>query len=274
MLSKERRSKHTVHTLDRASQRKPAIEKDNEEVQLEKLVFGDDEGFNQALRTYDVEDSDGGDISDDSVDRGIDASEPEEEEEEEGELDEVADDELFFIDAGIPKGEASALVLAAEEDNGDDTDAPAWIDSEDEKIVVSLASNTRLRKLRRTEAEDLVHGREYIKRLQQQFERLYPRPAWAVQAETGTRRKKKRRRASFQDGSGDEIDSDDSMDLDALDGQPLSRLLRSTDLLTEAPSSDSSRRMLRAGILDIQRSKDIGDTQPVRRILPGLQKPC
>lgn len=157
--------------------------------------------------------------------------------------------------------------MSTQQEDPDDTDAPAWIDSEDEKIVVSLASNTRLRKLRKTEAEDLVHGKEYIKRLQQQFERLHPRPAWALQAENGNRRKKKRR-SSFQEGSGDEIDSDDSIDLEEIDVQPLSKLLRSTDLLTESPSSDSSKRILRAGILDIQRSKDIGGTQPVRRILP------
>lgn len=169
---------------------------------------------------------------------------------------------------------ASVLVnRETKEDSEIENDAPAWVDSEDEKIVVSLASDTRLRKLRTVEADDLVNGKEYIKRLRQQFERLYPRPAWAIQAESG-HRKKRRKRLSTAGGGGssgssaEENDSDDSMDDldDEIESQPLLKLLQTTDALTEAqPSLASGRKVLRAGILDIQRSKDIGAVQPVRR---------
>ena len=168
----------------------------------------------------------------------------------------------------MPATHANALVntgAAEEQDSENEINAPAWVDSEDEKIVVSLASDTRLRKLRTMEADDLVNGKEYIKRLQLQFERLYPRPAWALQAESGHRKKRRKGLSS----SADENDSDSSMELDEIESQPLLKLLQSTDALTEAQSSTSGgKRTLRAGILDIQRSKDIGPVQPVRTPFP------
>jgi U3 small nucleolar RNA-associated protein 18 len=52
------------------------------------------------------------------------------------------------------------------------SNAPAWHDSDDERLLVSLASNNRLRKLRRSEDEDVINGREYARRLRQQYEFL------------------------------------------------------------------------------------------------------
>jgi U3 small nucleolar RNA-associated protein 18 len=47
-------------------------------------------------------------------------------------------------------------------------DAPAWSDSDDERISVSLAARPQLRKLRRTAAEDVITGKEYSRRLRKQ----------------------------------------------------------------------------------------------------------
>jgi len=44
----------------------------------------------------------------------------------------------------------------------------AWEDSDDERVVVSLADNPRLRKLRVTEDENLISGKDYQKRLRRQ----------------------------------------------------------------------------------------------------------
>jgi U3 small nucleolar RNA-associated protein 18 len=46
---------------------------------------------------------------------------------------------------------------------------PAWSDSDDERISVSLAARPQLRKLRRTEAEDVITGKEYSRRLRKQY---------------------------------------------------------------------------------------------------------
>ena len=130
--------------------------------------------------------------------------------------------------------------------------------------MVSLASNTRLRKLRRAKEEDLIDGKEYVKRLQQQFEMLYPRPSWAKAADTRKHRKKQRR-TSVSGSSEDEEDSDAmSIDLDDISSQPLSNLLQSTAPLTKNPYDEASPfRQLRPDHIDVQRSRDVGESQPV-----------
>ena len=60
------------------------------------------------------------------------------------------------------------------------------------------------------------------------------------------------------DSSGDDMDVDD----EELSAQPLAKLLRSTAPLTR--TGQGKRAKLRAEVLDIQRTKDIPGTQPVR----------
>ena len=146
--------------------------------------------------------------------------------------------------------------------------AAAWVDSDDERIVVSLASNPRLRKLRLTESEDLVNGKVYIKRLRQQFERLYPVPDWANPSAARNPPPRKRRRASNHSNSSDEAASSDDMSVDSddLSTQPLAKLLQSTTnfLRTSTPAAYPTSRKLRPEVIDIQRTKDVNDVQPVR----------
>lgn len=141
---------------------------------------------------------------------------------------------------------------------------PAWVDSDDERMVISLASNPRLRKLRVSESEDLVNGKEYTKRLRRQFERLNPIPDWANPS--GTNRPRKRRRTSRDADSSDESSSGDEMavDDDDLSVQPLAKLLQNADSLTQTTSANpSGRKRLRPEVIDIQRTKDVGGIQPV-----------
>lgn len=46
---------------------------------------------------------------------------------------------------------------------------PAWVDESDAKFNVDIDSKSRLRKLKQTEAEKVVDGDEYSKRLQEQY---------------------------------------------------------------------------------------------------------
>ena len=152
-------------------------------------------------------------------------------------------------------------------------DPPAWIDSDDERITVSLASNPRLRKLRRTEDEDLVNGKEYTKRLRDQFERLYPVPEWAdpsASKELASRRKRRHRLTrsdsqSEQDSSADEM----LIDSDSLSAQPLAKLLKDSSSFTQPllPQSNT-RQKLRPENIDIQRAKDVTGVQPVKSYFP------
>lgn len=51
----------------------------------------------------------------------------------------------------------------------DNSHAPAWEDSDDERLTISLASYSQRRKLRDTETDDVVSGTEYSRRLRRQY---------------------------------------------------------------------------------------------------------
>ena len=153
-----------------------------------------------------------------------------------------------------------------DEAQSDEDNAAAWVDSDDERIVVSLAANPRLRKLRISEAEDLINGREYTKRLRRQFERLYPVPEWAHPSATRKQSQKKRERTSNSSESSDASPSDDEMSLETkkLSTQPLAKLLQNTVALIRPTTTHStSRKKLRPEVIDVHRTKDVGTSQAV-----------
>ena len=160
------------------------------------------------------------------------------------------------MDAG-PSDVTDALVpQPTSEDDESEADAPAWDDSDDDRLMVSLAGNSRLRKLRVSEAEDQISGREYAKRLRRQFQRMNPVPEWALAGEPAT----KRRRLSAADETSD---SEDEMDMDdepVAAQQPLAQLLRSSGALLN--NSATKKGKLRPEVIDIQRTRDIPLTQP------------
>jgi U3 small nucleolar RNA-associated protein 18 len=216
-------------------------ERDETEERLEKLIFGDEAGFLSGLQAP-------------TARKGLvlrpDSNEEASADEEDGDFEDLPDDELFFLDSGT--GEAPLVTPKDHEHTRGDKDQPAWIDSDDDRLTVSLASNTRLRKLRDTEADDIISGREYIRRLRRQYERLHPTPAWVEYA-------RKRRKIS-KDHETDASDSDVSMeDSDSLSEiLPLSSLLRSGGQLVNIKRHSSSvRRKLRPEVIDIQRTKDV-----------------
>lgn len=225
---------------DAQKQRNAAtLAKDSDEEDLEKLVLGDFSGFRANLQdglgaTYD----DSGNM----ILRG-------EDDDDDGELEEVADTDLFMFDTGVAGEKGSTTKTAAQ-----DANAPVWVDSDDEKLAVSLASATRLRKLRIAEDEDLVSGTEYCKRLRQQFLRLNPAPSWARYAD-GRPSKKQRRTSGAAGSSSDSSDaSDDDGDLTT---QPMAKFLRDINRLTGRDSVKNRR--LRPEVLDIQRTREIPD---------------
>ncbi|KAJ9626382.1 U3 snoRNP protein [Taxawa tesnikishii (nom. ined.)] len=223
-------------------------DKDAGEEELERLVFGDSVGFREGIQNFAVpeDDMDGEEAVVETDGTGFEG------------LDDAA---LFFMDTG-PSGIQPSAVAETETDEEDKRTArhpPAWEDSDDERLVVSLASVPRLRKLRRTEAEDVISGREYVKRLRKQFEMLNSVPDWALQATKRPGRKK--RRLTENGDSADEV-SDEDMD-DDLFTEPLAKLLQDgTGLVRRAEAGGAKKRKLRPGVLDIQRVKDIPGVQP------------
>lgn len=241
----------SVHIqVDQKLQEKPVLPKDAEEEELERMIFGDSEGFRQGIESFSLGRTTGtyDDASDES---GA----------EDADLDNLADQDLFFFDAGPVAAPAGAVAPKAADDTDDEDDKPAWEDSDDERLVVSLASVPQLRKLRETADDDMVNGKEYARRLRKQYERLCPMPDWAVHA-TG-KANKKRRRTMDDDESGDESASDMDVDDDDLSTQPLAKLLKDADILSRTSRSSVKRRKLQAGTIDIQRLKDVAKAGPV-----------
>lgn len=128
--------------------------------------------------------------------------------------------------------------------------------------MISLASVPRLRKLRTTEAEDVVNGKEYSRRLRKQFELLNPPPAWAQHALD--RFATKRRRLSADRDSQVE-DSQDEMDLDdeLPSVAPLTKLLQDAEsLVRQSGTGTGKKRKLRPEVISIQKLKDVPGIQP------------
>lgn len=213
----------------------PVQEKDAEEEFLEKLIFGDAEGFEAGLNELG-----GGGYSDDGSDgeeRGIGLAGDGDGDADAGgaDLQALQDDELFFVDEGpsgtdiIPTKGHEEGGEGEEEEEEEDDDLPAWQDSDDEMLTISLANRGLLRKLRDTESEDLISGKEYSARLRRQFERIYPVPEWA--AASGGSDRRRRKRVGLDGSSSDEEMGgvEEGGDEEAVRSAPsLEEILRST----------------------------------------------
>jgi U3 small nucleolar RNA-associated protein 18 len=236
---------------------KPILPKDAEEEELERMIFGDSAGFKQGLEDFSLDRTAGayGELSN-------------EDEDEEADIEGVPDQDLFFFDAGPVAAPAGSVAVAKADETEDEDDKPAWEDSDDERLVVSLASVPQLRKLRETLDDDMVNGKEYSRRLRRQYERLYPAPDWAIHA---TGKAKQKRRRTMDDNESGSSASDVDMDEEDLSSQPLARLLKDADLLSRNTRGPMKRRKLQAGTVDIQRLKDVMKAGPVSTMLDQIQ---
>jgi U3 small nucleolar RNA-associated protein 18 len=223
-------------------------DKDESEEELERLVFGDSAGFMQGVQDFLLD-----------TDATHAAVAHTEKSEDESDREELADEELFFFDSGarVPTSAITTSTTAQ-----DEPEKPAWNDSDDERMVVSLASVPRLRKLRETEEEDVVSGKEYVRRLRKEYQRLHPAPKWALQAMS---KADKKRRQAADDGDTSENSFSD-MELDGDDNlstRPLAKLLKDADILARASRGAVKRRKLQSGTVNIHRLKDVAKKGPV-----------
>lgn len=168
--------------------------------------------------------------------------------------------QLFFLDSGtapVSTDLAQSPEMPPDEGDGEGDAPPAvWHDSDDERLTISLASHQRLRKLRLAESEDVISGKEYVRRLRRQFQWLHPVPEWADPV--------KQRRAAGRDSDSDADDMDTDNEEEQMSTQPLAKLLQgAADLINTENETRGGKKKLRQEVLDIQRLKDVGGTQPV-----------
>ncbi|KAH9902216.1 Indigoidine synthase A like protein-domain-containing protein [Xylariomycetidae sp. FL2044] len=228
------------------------LDKDSDEEELERLVLGDSANFRENLFKDETRPAHSesklrgfGDISDDDKGTG---------------LQHLDDADLFTFDFGGAATNEKQLTVAtkAKAPTQSEEDAPAWEDSDDERLVVSLANTNQLRKLRLNETEDVVDGTEYIRRLRQQYLRLNPLPEWAQESNQRPIKRRRRSSAASDDSlASDEVDSDQGDDAEA-SALPLDKFLRDASALKGGQSQKA--RKLRPEVIDIQRSRDIPDS--------------
>ncbi|KAL4957955.1 WD40-repeat-containing domain protein [Aspergillus filifer] len=239
-------------TKQKNSREEKVLEKDEAEKKLESMLFGDSDEFQSALKNgHDSNALTLTTISDVSADEA-------EGDQEEENLEDMADDDLFFLDSGagpVSTELESPATPAEDQDEDDMNKLPAlWHDSDDERITVSLAGNNRLRKLRVNEAEDIISGKEYIRRLRRQYLQLHPTPDWA---------NPNLNKAGEDEDASDRVDEMDTDDEEVTSTQPLAKLLQTIDFTKmETTSATGGRPKLRKEVIGIQRLKDIGKDQP------------
>ncbi|KAL3327150.1 hypothetical protein AABB24_037715 [Solanum stoloniferum] len=93
------------------------------------------------------------------------------------------DSAMFFVDRtadsalSVYEGDAPLVqegIVEVEKER-----KPVWVDDEEEKASIKIASVNRLRKLRKEEGEDVVSGSTYVERLRAQHAKLNPGTEWA-----------------------------------------------------------------------------------------------
>lgn len=227
------------------------MEKDSDEEELERLVLGNAESFKKRLFERDI-------LADlENLEQGKELQLARGNDEATSDLEGMQDSDLFMIDTGRSSGPLSKVDGKEKHVGAESADVPAWVDSDDERLAVSLATASRLRKLRIAEQEDVVTGTDYTERLRKQYLTLNPLPKWAQEAQG--HRSKRRRRSSHgsESSSGLSADEDDQGEITA---QPLNEFLRDATRLSRADNSKSQR--LKPEVLDIQRTRDIPDKHP------------
>ncbi|KAL9946102.1 hypothetical protein D7B24_006002 [Verticillium nonalfalfae] len=228
----------------------PVAEKDAEEEELERLVLGSKASFRQNLFSNDS-------LADFDLlekDRQLQLTKADE-----PNLEGVDDADLFFVDAApSAPGQHSTQPKKTEKEAAASAAAPAWEDSDDERLTVSLAGVSQLRKLRIAESEDVVTGAEYAQRLRRQYLALNPLPKWAREAEGRPAKRRRRSSAAASDSSSSSEDDDAEESDSELSAAPLEKLLRDVGRL--AGKDDGKKRRLRPEVIDIQRTRPIPDT--------------
>ncbi|KAH3681503.1 hypothetical protein WICPIJ_007526 [Wickerhamomyces pijperi] len=223
--------------------------KDEEELALEKLVFGDAEGFGDGLKNVDS-------IYDEDYDEGEDSDDSDEED-----LEHIQDDQLFFVDDGEGEDKMDVDEDSEEESESEDEDtSDAWSDSEDENINVSLLDSNRTKKLRHAETDSVIGGKQYISRLRSQFEKIYPRPEWADSYEEDD---------VDEEGSDREagvLTDDEDSQFESGDVRALANLLRQTSKYTNTKQS----KLLPPIKLDILKLKDANQNHASRSAIQTL----
>ncbi|POS68840.1 small nucleolar ribonucleoprotein complex subunit [Diaporthe helianthi] len=254
-------------TPSKSTEQMDVDEADSDEEELERLVLGNKAGFRENLLRHAEDAGDGEALKSLGLDDGRHAP---------GAIghEDLDDSALFMFDTGSAPAQGKQPTEMPRHAANDDGPQPAWLDSDDEKLAVSLAGVKQLRKLRESDADDLIGGVEYTRRLRQYYLRLNPLPSWAIDSSEQRKTKRRKRSSAVSDGSDTSSGSEPSGDEEDISALPLERFLRDAGAL-HGEGGRRKKRKLRPEVIDIQRTRDIPDTHkgPVESISFHPQHP-
>ncbi|EDO16461.1 hypothetical protein Kpol_1066p26 [Vanderwaltozyma polyspora DSM 70294] len=238
---------------------------DKEELELASIVFGDSSGFQSNLSNFDLnfllnereeelDDFEAKEFASESEDENM-----------HNDMNNINDDQLFFIDDGETNEESNKFDETSDkmdlddsegesENDDEDNDENCWSDSDDEKLNVSITTSNRSKKLRTSYQQTKVNGNEYIRRLRAQFEKLYPKPDWVDQESSG------------ENENSDDSDNEDLEGVTDGDINALTKILSTTYQYKDHTNS----KLLPSKQLDILRLKDANISHPSKSAIQSL----
>lgn len=233
---------------------------DEEEQLLAKIVFGDTSDFQENIKNFDLElllNEQEDDITE-TYGEGHFSDQENDDEDNNEELNRVQDDQLFFVDDGEVKEDEDVDMDESESsdessDESIDGAENAWHDSDDEGVSVSIVTSNRSKKLRKSYEESQISGRDYIRRLRAQFEKIYPKPSWVEDV-------------SEEESANDDEFGDENEEAIEGDMNALSKILGSLYEYKDV----SHNKLLPPKTLDIVRLKDANATHPSHSAIQSL----
>ncbi|DBB01100.1 hypothetical protein WJX77_009600 [Trebouxia sp. C0004] len=151
--------------------------------------------------------------------------------------------------AGTEDSDASDAELIQQAAPSTSGRRPVWDDADDLSAQVNIAAQPRLRKLRKTEQDGIVSGKEYEARLRQQHAKLNPRTSWAHMD-----KKKAKKRRGFGDDSHE--DSADEAEVDILSG---------------AGALLGKNKQLAPGLIETTRLRDANQQEPSKSVVQSVE---
>lgn len=267
----------TSQSLPDSKKKRPPPPPTQEELDLEKIVFGGSSSLLSAPFKL-VNGTTGYAYSDDDDTASSNGA------------DGMADDQLFVLDTAGHDDidnvlEDSLIPVPGASSNDDALDKSlkkptlrkkcVWNDPDDATLSIALQGkdvmaadgskigSARLRRLREEVGESHISGAEYELRLRSQYEKLHPRPSWTSL------------RLFSQHAGGDDRDEEDESSsatiVNAENGRDINDLLRSDTSLIDGHStqrdgptrseSSKARGKLKAGDIELDRLRNANDAQ-------------
>lgn len=237
---------------------------DEEEELLAKVVFGDSSDFQSHLSNFDAEFllNEREEDLEEGAEEGSEGSD--ESDANATNIEGVKDDQLFFMDDGNEPAndDEDRMDIDEEGDIEDESseyesgDSDAWEDSDDERLNVSVMANNRTKKLRNSYKDSVINGKQYVRRLRAQFEKIYPRPKWVDEESDSENR----------NDSASDLDEEDMEQVVSGDINALSKILQSTYSYKDSTNS----KVLPPKSLDILRLKDANAVHPSQSAIQSL----